>query len=252
MNVSSRMKPPSFWIFFSIWTGVTSAFAIGNHNGVSTFFFFSSQQQGILVPRIKKGGEEMRSSSHHRHTRKLSLQATTEEEGSMMTSESASASSYVRCSKCTASYEITKDMLGNKGRRVSCGVCGHSWFQSNDKLFELREDSEFVPYPTEDIEKVKSSLQAGGRNDPSVFTGESKLYVGNLSYDVTDEDLIWFFSQNAGDVGDVSIITDRETGRSRGFAFVTMLSEDGGDKGVEMDGAEFMGRNLQVRRPNQQ
>lgn len=163
---------------------------------------------------------------------------------------------YIKCSKCTATYQIEKDQLGNsKGRRVSCGVCGHAWFQSNDKLFTLdSETAEFVPYQKDEAEKVKKNLQAvrGARNDPSVFTGESKLYVGNLSYAVTEGDLIWFFSENAGDVGDVSIICDRETGRSRGFAFITMLSEEGGEKGVEMDGMEFLGRNLQVRKPNTQ
>jgi len=159
---------------------------------------------------------------------------------------------YAKCSKCTAAFQIRKDQLNNKGRRVTCGVCGHSWFQSSDKLFTLNGGKfEFVPYPKEEVESVKAGLQAGKRNDPSVYTGESKLYVGNLSYAVTEEDLVWLFSQQAGDVGDVSIITDRETGRSRGFAFVTLLSEEAGEKGINLDGVDFYGRNLQVRRPNQ-
>ena len=61
---------------------------------------------------------------------------------------------------------------------------------------------------------------------------------------------MWLFSQEAGDVGSASIVCDRETGRSRGFAFITMNTEEGGNKGCEMDGMEAYGRNIQVRRPN--
>lgn len=171
---------------------------------------------------------------------------------SLFSSTSEEIETYIKCSKCTATYPVKKEQLGHKGRRVNCSVCNHSWFQANNKLFTLKEGSEFIPYPETEIAHVKANLENGQRNDPSVFTGESKLYVGNLSYQVTEQDLVWLFSNEAGDVGDVSIITDRETGRSRGFAFITMLTEEGGNKGVAMDGEQFYGRSLQVRRPNQQ
>ena len=65
-------------------------------------------------------------------------------------------------------------------------------------------------------------------NRPADFTGKSKLYVGNLSFNIKEEDLTEIFGK-FGEVGDCSIVRD-ETGRSRGFAFVTMVEEEGGKK----------------------
>jgi RNA recognition motif-containing protein len=59
-----------------------------------------------------------------------------------------------------------------------------------------------------------------------------KIYVGNLSYDATEEDLREAFEQH-GQVSDVSIIMDRETGRSRGFAFVEMSNDAEADAAIE-------------------
>jgi len=71
-----------------------------------------------------------------------------------------------------------------------------------------------------------------------------KLYVGNLSLETTESDLKELFGQ-AGSVETVRIITDRETGRSRGFGFIEM--QDGGDKAIAaMNGKNFMGRALTV------
>lgn len=71
-----------------------------------------------------------------------------------------------------------------------------------------------------------------------------KLYVGNLSFQTTNEDLVEAFSQY-GNVSSAQIITDRETGRSRGFAFVEMA--DGGDQAIAaMNGAVLQGRPLTV------
>lgn len=72
-----------------------------------------------------------------------------------------------------------------------------------------------------------------------------KLYVGNLPFQTTEEDLSDLFSQ-AGNVESVRIITDRDTGRSRGFGFVEMGDEDA-DKAVEsLNGTEMGGRPLTV------
>lgn len=74
------------------------------------------------------------------------------------------------------------------------------------------------------------------------------LYVGNLSYDVTREDLEQVFAEY-GDVKRVSLPTDRETGRPRGFAFVDMAAEAQEDAIIEsLDGAEWMGRELRVNK----
>jgi RNA recognition motif-containing protein len=73
---------------------------------------------------------------------------------------------------------------------------------------------------------------------------KKKLYVGNLSFETTESDLKELFGQ-AGAVETVRIITDRDTGRSKGFGFVEM--QDGGDRAIaEMNGKDFKGRALTV------
>ncbi len=74
------------------------------------------------------------------------------------------------------------------------------------------------------------------------------IYVGNLSYQVSQEDLSAVFA-DYGTVKRVHIPSDRETGRPRGFAFVEMESEADEDKAIEaLDGAEWMGRELKVNK----
>ncbi len=74
------------------------------------------------------------------------------------------------------------------------------------------------------------------------------IYVGNLSYDVTPEDLSTAFSEY-GTVDRATIPTDRETGRSRGFGFVEMAEEAHEEAAIEaLDGAEWMGRRLRVNK----
>jgi RNA recognition motif-containing protein len=71
-----------------------------------------------------------------------------------------------------------------------------------------------------------------------------KLYVGNISFTTTNEDLAQAFGQH-GTVTSAQVVMDRETGRSRGFAFVEM--SDGADAAIAaMNGADFMGRTLTV------
>ena len=73
-----------------------------------------------------------------------------------------------------------------------------------------------------------------------------KLYVGNLSFGTTDEDLQRLFSQ-VGSVESVSMVTDRDTGRSRGFAFVEMSSKSEGEAAIaKFNGSELDGRSLTV------
>jgi RNA recognition motif-containing protein len=72
------------------------------------------------------------------------------------------------------------------------------------------------------------------------------LYVGNMSYDTTQERLLELF-QEYGDVASVNIITDRDTGRPRGFAFVEMATDQAAVAAIAgLDGREVDGRTLTV------
>jgi RNA recognition motif-containing protein len=74
------------------------------------------------------------------------------------------------------------------------------------------------------------------------------IYVGNLSYQVTEEDLKQAFAEY-GTVSRVQLPTDRETGRPRGFAFVEMESDTQEQAAIDaLDGAEWMGRDLKVNK----
>jgi RNA recognition motif-containing protein len=74
----------------------------------------------------------------------------------------------------------------------------------------------------------------------------NRLYVGNLSYNTSEEGLRDFFA-TAGEVTEVSMPTDRETGRPRGFAFVTMGSADAANAAIaQLNGSMLDGRNLKV------
>ncbi len=73
-----------------------------------------------------------------------------------------------------------------------------------------------------------------------------KLYVGNISFDTNEQDLEDVFGE-IGTVQSVNIITDRDTGRSRGFGFVELSSQEEGQNAIaELDGKEIDGRNLKV------
>lgn len=74
------------------------------------------------------------------------------------------------------------------------------------------------------------------------------IYVGNLSYQVTEDDLTQAFAEY-GTVKRVQLPTDRETGRMRGFGFVEMNSDAEEDAAIAaLDGAEWMGRDLKVNK----
>lgn len=75
---------------------------------------------------------------------------------------------------------------------------------------------------------------------------KSKLYVGNLPYSVTDESLKELFAE-AGEVTEAKVITDKFSGRSKGFGFVTMKDEQTATKAVEtMNNKDIEGRPLKV------
>ncbi len=74
-----------------------------------------------------------------------------------------------------------------------------------------------------------------------------RLYIGNLAYGVTEQDLRDSFGEGGGTITDVKVIMDRETGRSRGFAFVEMSTDAEAAQAVEtMNGREVQGRAISV------
>ena len=74
------------------------------------------------------------------------------------------------------------------------------------------------------------------------------IYVGNLSYSVTEEDLNAMFAE-FGDVTSAKLIMDRDSGRSKGFGFVEMSGEDAGQKAIdELNGRDVGGRSLTVNK----
>ena len=74
----------------------------------------------------------------------------------------------------------------------------------------------------------------------------AKMYVGNLSYNATDSEIRELFEAH-GEVTDVFIVKDRESGRPRGFAFVTMGAPEQMNAAIEaLNGEEFLGRNLTI------
>ena len=74
-----------------------------------------------------------------------------------------------------------------------------------------------------------------------------KLYVGNLSYDVDEEVLRGVFTDGGWDTDEVVIISDRDTGRSRGFGFVTLSNDGDADEAIaQLNGREVGGRSIVV------
>jgi RNA recognition motif-containing protein len=83
---------------------------------------------------------------------------------------------------------------------------------------------------------------------------ETKLYVGNLSYQTTELDLRNLFTQ-AGAITSVSLITDRETGRSKGFAFIEMASQSEAEAAIKMFNGSRLGDreiNVNIARPREE
>lgn len=82
-----------------------------------------------------------------------------------------------------------------------------------------------------------------------------KLFVGSLSWNTTDDGLLQAFSR-FGEISEAKVITDRDSGRSRGFGFVTFTNPTDADNAIkEMDGTELDGRTIRVneaqdRKPN--
>jgi len=160
-------------------------------------------------------------------------------------------STYITCGKCKSLFAIAEEDLGNKGKgcRVKCTVCNNSWYQSRDRLFDIPTDShDMIPANKADLDRIARNL---ARDISPNFMGVNKLYVGNLDWRTTPDELLEFFESKGskGSVCDVSIVTGYD-GRSRGFAFVSFYEEADGKAALECNGLECNGRELSVREPN--
>ncbi len=74
---------------------------------------------------------------------------------------------------------------------------------------------------------------------------QNKLYVGNLPYSVEEEQLRGIFSQY-GEISQLSLIMDRDTGRPKGFGFITFATQQSAEKALEQNGKDLGGRPLKV------
>lgn len=111
----------------------------------------------------------------------------------------------------------------------------------------LEDGFEMVPLPDRDMDRIQQNIKEG--RHPKYY-GDFKMYVGNISFQCSEEDLTEFF-ETIGPVGDVSLVLDNETGRPRGFGFVTMRNKADGERAIEeLDGKDLKGRNLNVRPSN--
>jgi RNA recognition motif-containing protein len=80
----------------------------------------------------------------------------------------------------------------------------------------------------------------------------TRLFVGNLSFETTEAELRGVFTENGLEVQEVKIVTERETGRPRGFAFVEMSSSAASQQAMDaLDGRELGGRQINVKPANE-
>ena len=91
----------------------------------------------------------------------------------------------------------------------------------------------------------EQSLKEQSVKETNIIMG-TKLYVGNLSFDVTEYDLRDMLAQH-GPVNEINVIMDKDTGRARGFAFATMNTEEGAKAAIlGLNGKDWKGRALPV------
>eukprot|EP00276_Gloeochaete_wittrockiana_P021392 CAMPEP_0184348632 /NCGR_PEP_ID=MMETSP1089-20130417/27789_1 /TAXON_ID=38269 ORGANISM="Gloeochaete wittrockiana, Strain SAG46.84" /NCGR_SAMPLE_ID=MMETSP1089 /ASSEMBLY_ACC=CAM_ASM_000445 /LENGTH=265 /DNA_ID=CAMNT_0026680413 /DNA_START=29 /DNA_END=822 /DNA_ORIENTATION=+ len=128
---------------------------------------------------------------------------------------------YITCPECQTAFAVLPTELRDDGRLVKCSECNHEWSAASTDI------------------KTLDSL-------PKRKKAEINIFVGNLSFNVNDEDLRGLFEQY-GEVVRAQVATDKESGRSRGFAFVEMTDRPSGQKAIEeLNGATVNGRNIAV------
>eukprot|EP00613_Pedinella_sp_CCMP2098_P001850 CAMPEP_0171629658 /NCGR_PEP_ID=MMETSP0990-20121206/22338_1 /TAXON_ID=483369 /ORGANISM="non described non described, Strain CCMP2098" /LENGTH=164 /DNA_ID=CAMNT_0012198425 /DNA_START=186 /DNA_END=680 /DNA_ORIENTATION=+ len=153
---------------------------------------------------------------------------------------------YVQCGKCKAVYSISLETLG-KGKKMACGLCSHSWWQTADRMQDLREGWKMADMPQPRMDQIKSNMLQGRSPNfvPGKAKGEATIFIGNLPFDFSESDITEMFA-GYGAVASVTLV-HHENGQSKGYAFVEMEKKDEGEKAIgEMDGTEMNGRALKV------
>lgn len=157
--------------------------------------------------------------------------------------EEKETTTYAQCSKCKAVYTIDTDRFG-RGKKLTCVVCNHGWWQTTDRLQTLRQGFELKDFPDSKIETVKENL-ASGRGALEQKKAAITLFVGNVPYDYDENDIKDVFGP-IGSVASVALVK-RETGESKGFCFVSYEKKEDGEKAIEeLNGLEIDGRFLNV------
>jgi len=119
---------------------------------------------------------------------------------------------------------------------------------------ELRSNSirTFRGVPCDAVSSIQV-LRTGGRSNQNRGKHMTKLYVGNLPFSMTDESLLQLFTEKGYKAAAARIITERETGRSRGFGFVELGPGDDAASAIrEFDRLNVEGRELQVNEAREQ
>lgn len=218
---------------------------------VTVLLLGSAPSLSWTIPQIGRTGPSRNGALERR---RVATATTTALHSTPEAANGDSPTSYVRCGKCQTSYIVNADDIGGTGnggrprvgRRLECAMCGHSWFQSKDRLLTLRDGFELVDLPENDKNRIQLNLEQG--KSPK-FMGESKLYIGNVAFECHEQDIQQVFSR-VGNVGDVSLVRDEE-GKIRGFGFVTMRTKEEGQRAIdELDGTKVRGRNIAVRESN--
>lgn len=111
--------------------------------------------------------------------------------------------------------------------------------------------AEEVVGPMRSIDEVMRSMQEGPSSARSAAPIPTKLFVGGISYD-TDRDGLRAAFEEFGEVLDAVVVTDRDTGQSRGFGFVTMADHKDAARAIKaLDGSELDGRGIAVNVANE-
>mmetsp|Transcript_2727 Transcript_2727/g.8583 ORF Transcript_2727/g.8583 Transcript_2727/m.8583 type:complete len:205 (-) Transcript_2727:159-773(-) len=170
----------------------------------------------------------------------IAQRATTE------SGETATTTKFATCAHCQAVYVLRDSDLGT-GRRVRCSVCGNEWFQTVARLRELFTDFELEPYNETRRATYQAELEERGK--PSSARATTTLFVANLPFGATVDDLVGLFEAFVDDPG-VTIIKD-SSGRSKGYGFVDCRDATLAQRAIDaLNEQDFQGRRLIVKLGN--